>query len=105
MYSSDPAASFLEMTEAITLFSMGIYLAGFLAAGLTILAAVGSIPGKSRTAPFIRWQPGPFPAAPCYLANTSAWRPCRSPIPPSLPQILRSMSGQSKKKRCLSGDR
>jgi len=46
VYSSDPAASFFEMMEAITLFIMGIYLAGFLVAGLAILAAVGSIAGE-----------------------------------------------------------
>jgi len=47
VYPSDPAAAdFFEMMEAITLFSMGIYLAGFLVAGLAILAAVGSIAGE-----------------------------------------------------------
>ncbi|MBS3887125.1 MAG: ABC transporter permease subunit [Dethiobacter sp.] len=46
-YSTDHAAvSFFEMMEAITLFSMGIYFAGFLVAGLAILAAVGSIAGE-----------------------------------------------------------
>jgi ABC-type transport system involved in multi-copper enzyme maturation permease subunit len=46
-YSTDPAtADFFEIMEAITLFSMGIYLAGFLVAGLAILAAVGSIAGE-----------------------------------------------------------
>ena len=44
---ADPApADFFNMMEIITLFSMGIYLAGFLVAGLAILAAVGSIAGE-----------------------------------------------------------
>jgi ABC-type transport system involved in multi-copper enzyme maturation permease subunit len=44
---SDPAAgAFFDMMETILLFSMGIYLAGFLVAGLAILAAVGSIAGE-----------------------------------------------------------
>jgi ABC-type transport system involved in multi-copper enzyme maturation permease subunit len=46
-HSTDPAtADFFEMMEVITLFSMGIYLAGFLVSGLAILAAVGSIAGE-----------------------------------------------------------
>ena len=45
--AADPAAAdFFNMMEIITLFSMGIYLAGFLVAGLAILAAVGSIAGE-----------------------------------------------------------
>ncbi|OIQ62131.1 ABC transporter permease [Neomoorella thermoacetica] len=40
------AASYYAMMQAITLFVLGIYLASFLAAGLAVLAAVGSIAGE-----------------------------------------------------------
>jgi len=44
---TDPAAAeIFELMEALTVFSMGIYLASFLVAGLAILAAVGSIAGE-----------------------------------------------------------
>jgi len=44
---TDPAAAnVFELLEALTMFSMGIYLASFLVAGLAILAAVGSIAGE-----------------------------------------------------------
>jgi len=44
---ADPAAAdFFALMESLTLFSMGIYLASFLVAGLAILAAVGSIAGE-----------------------------------------------------------
>ena len=43
----DPVAgSFFDMMEAILLFSMGVYLASFMVAGLAILAAAGSIAGE-----------------------------------------------------------
>lgn len=52
-FTSDPvssgapdAARFYEIMQTITLFVMGVYLAGFLVAGLSILAAVGSIAGE-----------------------------------------------------------
>ncbi|HSW09741.1 MAG TPA: ABC transporter permease subunit [Bacillota bacterium] len=43
---ADPPASFFEMMQTITISVMGIYLAGFLVAGLAILASVGSIAGE-----------------------------------------------------------
>ena len=44
---SDPVAgAFFDMIQTILLFSMGVYLASFLAAGLAILSAVGSIAGE-----------------------------------------------------------
>ena len=44
---ADPAAAdVFELIEPLVLFSMGIYLASFLVAGLAILAAVGSIAGE-----------------------------------------------------------
>jgi len=47
VYITDPAAAdFYDMIEVVTFYSLGIYLAGFLVAGLAILAAVGSIAGE-----------------------------------------------------------
>lgn len=44
---ADPAlADFIALTETILIFSMGVYLASFLVAGLAILSAVGSIAGE-----------------------------------------------------------
>jgi len=44
---ADPAAAnVFKLLEALTMFSLGIYLASFLVAGLAILAAVGSIAGE-----------------------------------------------------------
>ena len=44
---TDPAsADVFELIEALTMFTLGIYLASFLVAGLAILAAVGSIAGE-----------------------------------------------------------
>ncbi|KYH32472.1 ABC transporter permease [Neomoorella mulderi] len=40
------AASYYAMMQAVTLFVLGIYLASFLAAGLAVLAAVGSVAGE-----------------------------------------------------------
>ncbi|WP_338826290.1 hypothetical protein MTBGP_10510 [Moorella thermoacetica] len=44
--TANPAASYFAMMQAVTLFVLGIYLASFLAAGLAVLAAVGSIAGE-----------------------------------------------------------
>ncbi|APC08079.1 ABC transporter permease [Neomoorella thermoacetica] len=47
--TANPAAtadSYYAMMQAVTLFVLGIYLASFLAAGLAVLAAVGSIAGE-----------------------------------------------------------
>lgn len=40
------AASYFAMMQTVTLFVLGIYLASFLAAGLAVLAAVGSVAGE-----------------------------------------------------------
>ncbi|AOQ23629.1 hypothetical protein MTAT_12110 [Moorella thermoacetica] len=47
--TANPAAtadSYYAMMQAVTLFVLGIYLASFLAAGLAVLAAVGSVAGE-----------------------------------------------------------